>query len=91
MKVTLVTMTNPCSACLIATDLLKGLFEKLSREEALFFVNWEILHINHPREFAKIEGLEVERLPAVLIDGEQITAGGLMHRRQMIAEIELRR
>jgi hypothetical protein len=81
-------MVNPCGACLIASDLLVGLFEKMSAE--LPDIKWEYIYISHPREFRAVEGLEVEKMPAVLIDGEQITAGEVLHKRRLMAEIEAR-
>ena len=46
--------------------------------------------LNHPAECAGVAGMEVEKLPAVFINDEQITAGGLLHRRQLIKLIESR-
>ena len=46
--------------------------------------------LERPGDCARVDGLEVERLPAVIIDGEQVTAGGLLHRRQLARLIEER-
>ena len=82
----LVTMANPCSACLMIDGLMRGLLRKTA--DGMDNVELVIEELRHPKECADIDGLEVEKLPAVLIDGEQVTAGGLLHRRQLIKMIE---
>ena len=88
MLIKLVTMANPCSACVITDNLLRGLLDKVAGQMDNITVKTEIL--NHPRECAGVEGLEIEKLPAIIINGEQVTAGSLLHRRQLIKMIELR-
>jgi len=87
MTVTLVTMAHPCQACFIAANLLEGLFIRLAADEPS--VKWEIITLNHPRELKTVDGLEVERLPAVLIDGEQVSAGNVLHKRQLMEYLKL--
>ena len=89
MTVTLVTPENPCSSCQIAAELMRGLILKLTAE--ISDAEFTTIYVKHPRDLRGVNGLEVERLPAVLIDGEQISAGNIMHRRQLLAEIEARR
>ena len=89
MNVSLVTPQNPCSACSIAAELMRGMFEKMTGQYP--DIEFTVSYVIHPRELRGIKGLEVERLPAVVIDGEQITAGGIMHRRQLLVEIEARK
>ena len=81
-------MANPCSACLIIDNLMRGLIYKTA--EAMEDVEFIVEELRHPSECAGVAGLEVEKLPAVLIDDEQITAGGLLHRRQLVKMIEAR-
>ena len=88
MTVRLVTMARPCSACLIADNLMRELFAVMQGMNPDIIFQVDILH--HPRELACVEGLEVETLPAVLIDGEQITAGSILHRRQLQGYINRR-
>jgi len=88
MTVTLVTMVHPCSACLINDNLMRELFAALEGSNP--DVSFTVTVLNHPRELPSVEGLEVESLPAVLIDGEQITAGSLLHRRQLEGIIKRR-
>jgi len=88
MTVTLVTMVHPCSACLINDNLMRELFTSLKDSNP--DVSFTVTVLNHLRELPSVEGLEVESLPAVLIDGEQITAGSLLHRRQLEGIIQRR-
>jgi len=89
MIVRLITPAHPCSACLMVDSLLRGLFEKISPE--FEDVDFRVEVLNHPKEYPSVGGLEVERLPAIIIDGEQVTAGNLLHKRQLIKMIEQRR
>lgn len=88
MVVRLVTMANPCSACLMIDNLLRELFQKVSAQ--MENVEFAVEVLNHPRECSGVVGLEVEKLPVVIIGDEQVTAGGLLHRRQLIQMIEMR-
>ena len=92
MLIRLITMANPCSACFMTDNLLRALIKKVAEQMKAENKNieFEIEILNHPRECAGIAGLEIEKLPAVIIDDEQITAGGLLHRRQLIKMIEMR-
>ena len=72
-SLTLVVMEEPCTACLITADSVKGLIRRIEREERQ--VSIEVVELSHPSEVAEIPGIEVEKLPALLIDGVQITAG----------------
>ena len=88
MVIELVTMAEPCSQCLIIDDLMRDLLQKTVPDIA--GADLKIVALRHPRECANVEGLEVEKLPAVIIDGEQVTAGSLLHRRQLLQLIESR-
>ena len=86
MKVRLITLANPCTACLITENLLKEVFEKTSlslKSRGIESVEFETVTLNHPKEIYTVEGLEVEKLPAIIINGEQVTAGSLIHRRKL--------
>ena len=48
MLIRLVTMANPCSACLIIDDLLRGLLQKTADE--MDGVELVIETLRHPRE-----------------------------------------
>lgn len=82
-------MANPCTACLITDGLMRGLLEKAAGQ--IDGVEFTVEELRRPSECAGVAGLEVEKLPAVIIDGEQVTAGGLLHKRQLIKMIEERR
>ena len=87
MVIKLVTMANPCTACMIIDNLLRDLLHRTVEQLVLgglgLDIDLEIVELLHPRECAGVAGLEVEKLPAILIDDEQITAGSLLHRRQL--------
>ena len=88
MLIRLVTMANPCTACMIVDNLLRVLLQKTVAD--LDGVALSIEELQHPRDCVGVVGLEVEKLPAILIDDEQITAGNLLHRRQLLQIIESR-
>ena len=88
MTVTLVTMIHPCSACQMIDCLMRDLFD--SMKDTNPGVMFQVVVLNHPSELSSIEGLNEKNLPAVLIDGEQITAGTLLHRRQLEDHIQKR-
>lgn len=86
MKVQLITLANPCTACLITENLLKEVFEKTQislKARGIENIEFETVTLNHPQEIYNVEGLEVEKLPLVIIGGEQVTAGSLIHRRKL--------
>lgn len=71
----LVSLKEPCTACKIISGLLKDMIKKLEKR----YSNVETYYItlNHPDEASTIEGLEIKRFPALLINSKQITAGTL--------------
>ncbi len=84
MTIKLVTMVHPCTACVIIDGLIKEIFAKLKAEYP--DVEFITLRLDHPDKLKTVPGLEVEKLPAILVDGEQITAGSLPRRKEL-AEI----
>jgi hypothetical protein len=52
------------------------------------FVDVEYTQLENLKNLHSIEGLEVESFPAVIINGEQITAGTIPDKRQIIKRIE---
>jgi hypothetical protein len=89
MVVKLVTMKNPCQACLIISDLMVGLFEKISTDYN--DVDFSVVKLERPEDLYKIPGLVIEKLPAVIIDDEQVSCGSILHKRQLKEYIEIRR
>jgi len=81
-----VSLKEPCSACLITAGLLKEMLEKLKSK----YCHMEVIYttLEHIREASAVEGLEVEKLPALIVNGEQITAGGLPALGQLTALLE---
>lgn len=74
-EIKLVTLVPPCSACLIITNLLIEMFNKLSKKQ--LDANFVLAEFDNIKDLSKVEGLEVEKFPAIIVDGEQITAGSL--------------
>ena len=89
MVVRLVTMKNPCQACMIVSDLMVGLFDKISAQYN--DVEFLVIMLERPEELCKIPGLVMEKLPAVIINDEQVSCGNVLHRRQLKEYIEIRR
>lgn len=83
----LVSLKDPCTACHIIDGLIKETLEKVQKE----FDNVEVklVELEHINEAAEVEGLEVEKFPAVLINNEQITAGSLLTKRQLVSIIQM--
>lgn len=86
IRARLVMAAYPCNACQIANDLNVETLKKVSAMRDDF--QFEIILVGHPRELAGVEGLEVEKLPAVLINGEQISAGSVLAPRQVMKILE---
>ena len=80
----LVVQKSPCTACVISNNLDLETLRKVAAARSDF--TYEVVEINHPREVWSVPGLEVEHLPAVILDGEQIAAGNIISPR-LIAQI----
>jgi len=84
-KIVMVDLLHPCTACLITDNLLRESLEKVKqlRDD----VDVEYIVIEHPKKLAEIEGVEVEKLPLLIVDGEQISAGSFLTPKQINAII----
>jgi len=82
----LVVAKYPCSSCLIIGSLNQRALQKLadSRQDVTF----ELVEIEHPSALAKVSGVEVEKLPAILINDEQISAGSIVPGRRLMEWME---
>lgn len=87
ITITLVSLKNPCTSCHITYGLIKEVLEKVQKEHNNVDVKY--VELEHIKEAKQIEGLEVEKFPAVLINSEQITAGSLITKRQLDAIIQM--
>lgn len=77
----MITMAEPCTACVITAGLMR---ETLDRFEKLYpGVAVSIVELKHPNEIKTVEGLEVEKFPALMIDGVQVSAGNIVTVRQL--------
>lgn len=72
-KVVLITLEQPCTACLITCGLTEEIIKKVRDRYGDF--DFEIVRLAHLKELRNVQGLEVEKFPAVIINGEQVTAG----------------
>lgn len=86
VKITIVTLKEPCSACLILNNLVKEIMAKLQKK----FDNLDIQYVEFSNlaRIHEIEGLEVEKFPAIIVNNEQITAGELPDINYLISAIE---
>lgn len=86
VKITIVTLKEPCSACLILNNLVKEIMAKLQKK----FNNLDIQYIelSNLSKVHEIKGLEVEKFPAIIVNNEQITAGELPDINYLISAIE---
>ena len=75
IKITMVSLDQPCTACLIIEGHLKEMLAKL--EIRMDNIEVENIIIHDLKNIHSIEGLEIEKFPALLINNEQITAGSL--------------
>lgn len=73
IRIDVVSLSEPCSACNIIYGLVKEIMEKLKERYNFLDVNY--IEIKNLKDIYFIEGLEVEKFPAIIINGEQITAG----------------
>lgn len=85
MQIKIVCMKYPCNSCIIIQGLVKEVIEKVLKQRN---VEYEEVVLNHPNDVFKIEGMEVEKLPAIIFDGEQITAGSLISTKQLLNLID---
>lgn len=81
VKVNIVALKEPCSACFIIGGLVKQIFDKLQKE--MDFIEVEYTELEDLKNIHNIQGLEVEKFPAVIINGEQITAGTIPDKKEL--------
>jgi hypothetical protein len=77
----MVTLRYPCTACVIIDQAVHEVVGKLKT----LFPDLEIAErvLESPKEARSVEGLEIERFPALLLNGEQLTAGSIPNRREL--------
>lgn len=86
VKINVVELHYPCSACFIIGGIVKEMFDKLQKE--MDVIDVEYIELENLKNLHGIEGLEVESFPAIIINGEQITAGTIPDKREIIKRIE---
>ena len=88
VKIKVISMKQPCTACLIIDNLLKETLTKLQKEQP--WIKVEFIELDNLKQVGMVPGLEVEKLPAILINDEQVTAGSLPSRQQITTWIASR-
>jgi len=73
VRVDIVYLEQPCSACFIIYNLILEIMKKLKDKYDFLDINY--IEIKGPKDLHQIEGLEVEKFPAIIIEGEQVSAG----------------
>lgn len=81
VRIDVVFLKEPCSACLIIFNLIKEIMEKLKEKYSFLEVNY--IEIEQLTDLHSIEGLEVEKFPAIIIAGEQISAGTIPNMKEI--------
>ena len=81
IRVTLVRLKNPCNACIIVGRLLLESVERVKRDRP--DIAFEQIELADVREAPRIPGIEVERFPSLLLNGEQISAGSMVTPRDL--------
>jgi len=66
-------------------NLLKEILAKLQKEQP--WIELEFIELDNLKQVGMVPGLEVEKLPALLINNEQVTAGSLPSKKQIITWI----
>ena len=86
VKIDVVILQDPCSACFIMSGLVREICDKLQKK--IDFIDVEYNELENLKNLHSIEGLEVERFPAIIINGEQITAGTIPDIREIMKRIQ---
>ena len=86
VNINVVVLQDPCSACFIIGGLVKEMFNKLEKE--MDFIDVKYTELEDLKNLHDIEGLEVESFPAIIINGEQITAGTVPNKKEVIKRLE---
>jgi hypothetical protein len=85
VTIKLVSLKEPCTACFIIGGLIRETLVKLQREYT--GIDIEIIELEKLEQIYDIPGMEVEKLPAILINDVQVTAGSLPSKQQLITLI----
>lgn len=81
VRLKLVTLVQACSSCAIVETLVRESVEKVLAKAPN--VEYEATFVGTPQEIEAVPNLEVERFPALLVNGEQITAGSIITPRDL--------
>lgn len=79
MKV--VSLKYPCTACLMVYQTVRESIGRILADYEGLEV--EYIELENLKNIHQIDGLEVEKFPAVLINDEQVTAGSIITKCQL--------
>lgn len=86
VRLTLVRLAKACSSCAIVENLVREAVGRVRAEIPELDVSEHV--VDSPREIAGVPNLEVERFPALILEGEQITAGSIITPRDLRRLVE---
>lgn len=76
IELRLVVQRPPCGACQVIEQLTRESIERAIRDDPRLEL---VVHeVRHPSELRGVPGLEVEKMPAVILEGEQVSAGRII-------------
>lgn len=85
-EINIITLKEPCTACVILNNVSFEIIDKLKVKYKDIVVNH--IELENLKMAHKIKGLEVEKFPAIIVNGEQISAGTVPNMEYLIKAIE---
>jgi hypothetical protein len=86
LQLTIVRLARACSSCAIIENLVQESIRRVQRDYPQLEVNERV--VDSIAEINAVEDLEVERFPAVILAGEQITAGSIVTPKELRLLVE---
>jgi hypothetical protein len=87
INIKVVALKNSCNACLITKGIVVEILEKLKKENVN--IHLERIDLESLKDVQSVIGLEVEKFPAVIVNGEQITAGSIPSKKCLLSYIAM--
>ncbi len=82
----MVSLTEPCSACVMIDGLIHEMLDKLLIKFPQARIEYQV--VEHLKDIRQVKGLEVEKFPALFLNDDQITAGTLPTPQQLRIWVE---
>ena len=86
IQLTFIGMKYPCSSCAIIQNLNLEIIEKVRSKRPE--IEYKQIILLNPKELYQIEGIEVEKMPIILLNQEQVSAGNLISSKQLVQWID---